>query len=533
MSPPKTRFGTLALLTTAAVSLRSLAASTDCSYDYIVVGAGTCGLLVANRLSQDANFTVAVIDPGADQRNNPNVVDPLGWLGLTGTSVDWGYSSIPQESLGGREAVGASHEGEYHGSSGDIHVGFNPDLLNGSFYGSVKESWAALGQGLNKDVNSGATAGFDVWPQTLDPVRNVRWDSATAFYWPVRDRPNLRLLNGTVSKILWKPGKAKTPEASGVEYLTPDGQTATLRARREVIVSAGALRTPLVLELSGIGDPSRLKRLDIETVVNLPGVGENMIDQTNVALFYSTRDSFSGYAPYATFVNASSLFGGDVESVAASTKRSLSRWAQQVANDTGGAVSAMALEHLFRVQHDLIFQSDVTIAEILSSASGSLSVSAYWALLPFSRGSVHLSSASGAHAPEINPRFLSVDFDLAVQVAAGRLSTTFWSTAPASAVVEAQIQPNSTVLPPDATDAQWQSFTVSSLSSNSHSVGTAAMMARELGGVVDSELRVHGTKNVRVVDASVLPMQMSGHLTATLYAVAERAAEFIIQARRS
>lgn len=88
-------------LATASWPVQALATAAN-SYDYVIVGAGTCGLLLANRLSQDANFTVAVIDPGADERDNANVVNPLGWLGLTGTSVYWNYSSIPQESLGGR-----------------------------------------------------------------------------------------------------------------------------------------------------------------------------------------------------------------------------------------------------------------------------------------------------------------------------------------------------------------------------------------------------------------------------------------------
>jgi choline dehydrogenase len=100
MVPSRRILVTLALVA-APWPPQVLASSTD-SYDYIIVGAGTCGLLLANRLSQDANYTVAIIDPGADERDNPNVVDPLGWLGLTGTSVYWNYSSIPQEKLGGR-----------------------------------------------------------------------------------------------------------------------------------------------------------------------------------------------------------------------------------------------------------------------------------------------------------------------------------------------------------------------------------------------------------------------------------------------
>ncbi|KAH0493556.1 hypothetical protein TgHK011_000220 [Trichoderma gracile] len=586
----------LVTLTLAAASwpLQALATSTD-TYDYIIVGAGTCGLVLANRLSRDANYTVAVIDPGADERENPNVVDPLGWLGLTGTSVYWKYSSVSQENLGGRvleydagrgiggtslingmtyirgdkaqfdawerlgnpgwnwttmlkyfkqvehffppspwqETAGAHYEEEYHGTSGELHVGFNPALLNGSFYGGVKASWAALGQNLNRDASSGVTAGFDVWPQTLDPVKNVRWDSATAFYWPVQDRPNLTLLNGTVSRILWKNDKAEAPEASGVEYLTPDGSIKTVNARKEVILAAGALRTPLILELSGVGNPSILNDLGIETIVDSPGVGENLIDQSNVALTYSTKDSFPGYAPYATFVNATSLFGDGVESLAASTKKSLPIWAQHLAAQMNGAISAKAIEHRLQTQHDLIFKKGVTVAEILSSASGSTAISAYWDTLPFSRGSVHLSSANDINTPAINPRFLSVDFDLAVQVAIGRLATKFWTTTPISAIIEARVDPNSTILPDNATDAQWEDFTRSRLISNSHSLGTAAMMKREWGGVVDSQMRVYGTSgNVRVVDASVLPMQVSGHLTATLYAVAERAGEMIVGDRR-
>ncbi|KAL7928715.1 GMC oxidoreductase [Trichoderma chlorosporum] len=586
MSSLKTRFKAL-VVATAALPLQSLASSID-TYDYIVVGAGTSGLLLANRLTEDVNINVAIIDPGADERNNTNVVNPLTWLGLSGTSVDWSYSTVPQENLNGRiltfdagkgiggtslingmtyirgdraqfdaweelnpgsgwnwdtmiqyykqveqffphapwqAAVGAFYEDEYHGYSGELKVGFNPNLLNGSFYGNARDTWANLGQSLNKDVNSGYMTGFDVWPQTLDPVANARCDAATAFYWPVQNRPNLTLLNGTVSRILWKSGKNKISEASGVEYVTPAGRRSVVNAAKEVILSAGALRTPLILELSGVGNPNILKRSGIETVVDLPGVGENMIDQPNMGLSYSTNSSFPGYAPYATFVNATSLFGDGFKMVAAGAQSLLPRWAQQIANDTGGALNAKAVEDLLQVQYDLIFEKDVTIAEILSTASGTGAFSGYWSTLPFSRGSVHISSADDINTPAINPRFLSIDFDMIVQIAIGRLSAKFWNTPPMSTSTETDAQGGTPS--PNATWDQWKNFTDNTVTSNSHPLGTAAMLPRNLGGVVDPELRVYGTTNVRVVDASVIPMQISGHLTATLYAIAERASEFI------
>ncbi|KAL7957965.1 hypothetical protein V8C34DRAFT_284383 [Trichoderma compactum] len=591
MPPLRTRFGALALAT-ILLSLQPLATPID-SFDYIIVGAGTSGLLLANRLTEDASFNVAVIDPGADERNNINVVNPLSWLALSGTSVDWNYSTVPQDYIGDRvlsydagkgiggtslingmtyirgdraqfdaweglnpgsgwnwdtmiqyykkaerffppsswqEAVGALYEGEYHGSSGEIDVGFSPVLLNGSFYGDAKTTWANLGQSLDKDVNSGHTAGFDVWPQTLDPVKNTRCDAATAFYWPVQDRPNLTLINGTVSRILWKPGMSRTPEASGVEYVMPNGQNKTVKAVREVILSAGALHTPLILELSGIGNPKILEELGIETVVDLPGVGENMIDQPNTALSYSTNTTFFGYAPYATFVNATSLFGDGLRIISDMTKLLLPHWALQIYKQTRRALKAEAVEEILRVQYDLIFEKDVTIGEILSTASGTGTFSAYWCTLPFSRGSVHLNSTDDANTPKIDPRFMSIGLDMIVQVAIGRLATTFWNTPPMSASIKTQPQQGMPLL--DDTWNDWKNFTDTTMISNSHPIGTAAMLPRRLGGVVNPQLRVYGTKNVRVVDASVIPLQISGHLTATLYAIAERAAaEFIIPAR--
>ncbi|KJZ77222.1 hypothetical protein HIM_03543 [Hirsutella minnesotensis 3608] len=592
----------LAVILQASLGYRVCSGATT-SYDYVVVGAGTCGLLLANRLSHDPALTVAVIDPGPDQRSNTLINDPAAFIRLfQEPGVSWGYRSVPQAGAGGRvldyragkgiggsslingmtyirgdEAqfdawedlgnpgwnwnellryykklerlfypepwqveLGASVRSEFHGFNGQLRVGFPPNLENTSFYQDAKDSWGKLGLGLNRDVNSGATRGFDVWPQTIDPKLNQRWDSATSFFWPVAGRPNLHLINGTVERILWK-GTSKgeeDAEASGVEYLTPNHGCRRIYASREVILSAGALRTPLILERSGVGDTRLLKKLGITPIVDLPGVGENLIDQPNSPLMFKAKNKFLGSSPYAAFATARDLFGPKVSEVAAQTKRSLGQWARHMAQSRGGgAETVTALERIFRIQHALIFDKHVTLAEILTTAYGEVIGSAAWNLLPFSRGSVHIQAGTDGYVsdmPAIDPQFMAVDFDLAAQVAAGRLAARLWKSAPVRDLVGGNLQPpNGSEMPtPDATEGQWRNWTAGVFVSNSHPIGTAAMMARELGGVVDPKLAVYGTRKLRVVDASVLPMQFSGHLTATLYAVAEKAARMMLEDTR-
>ncbi len=158
-------------------------------------------------------------------------------------------------------AAGADYIPSYHGSDGPIKVGCLPELEQAPFEGIAARTWDALGYPKNPDVNGGSTRGFDVWPMTIDPDADLRQDAATVFYWPVDQRPNLRILNGTARRVLWKNGNdtecsGGEAVATGVEYLAPDSSTKVVLANREVILSAGALRTPLVLELSGVGNPT-------------------------------------------------------------------------------------------------------------------------------------------------------------------------------------------------------------------------------------------------------------------------------------
>lgn len=433
-----------------------------------------------------------------------------------------------------QEAIGATYEPSLHGYKGELHVGVPPTLEKG-LYGNFSEAWKSLGYEKLRDPNGGSTAGFSVWPMTLDPEANHRSDAATSFYWPIEpSRKNLSLVKGTATKILWsKSGcanKRAGKVAKGVQYLDATGALSEITVKREVILSAGALRTPLILERSGVGNPDILGPLGIDTVIDAPTVGENLIDQPNLAILYGSNYNTSGTTPYATFATMNDLFGKEkADALASSTKERLAVWAKDLETQTHGALKAAALEKHFAIQHRVIFQDQATVAEVLTAAAGSVLATVSWALLPFSRGSVHLTSASDGdiNKPVINPRLLSNGFDMEIQIASCKLSRKLWQTPPTNGLATNPVAPSLEQVPLNATDSQWESIIRTTYQSNSHSLGTAAMMAQELGGVVDPELRVYGAANVRIVDASVLPTQFSGHLTATLYAVADRAAKMI------
>ncbi|KAI0097596.1 GMC oxidoreductase [Nemania sp. FL0031] len=559
------------------------------AFDYIIAGAGTCGLVLANRLSADPRVRVAVIEPGDDVRNNINVTDPALFTVPYGTSIDWQYSTTPQPAAGNRTipfhagkaiggtstingmtyirgdkaqfdawealgnegwnweslfpyykkaekltipdaaqtAAGATYDPAVHGDSGHVHTGFPFSLVNGSFHALATETWEALGYPLNEEPNAGSVRGFSAWPQTLDRDLNIRSDSARSYYYAVEDRPNLTIIKGTVKRIIWGDSAADGQPviADGVEYVTPDAELVGLMALKEVILSAGALRTPLILEGSGVGNPVLLESLGIETKIDLPGVGEYLQEQPNTALIFNSKQDISGFAPYATFTTAQDMFGDEVSAVKASTLAQIPDWAKTVAAARNGAVNVTNVERLFRLQHDLIFKQNVTIGETLTALFGNYLVSAMWLLLPFSWGSVHLTSVDAINAPAIDPKYFLIDFDLEVQTGLGRVARRLWDTAPISGIVDSSVEGP---VPLNATDEQWATYIGDNLVPNHHPLGTASMMSRELGGVVDPKLRVYGTKNVRVVDASIFPLQFSGHLTATLYAVAERVAEMIV-----
>ncbi|KAL1963327.1 hypothetical protein VTN77DRAFT_8448 [Rasamsonia byssochlamydoides] len=582
--------GTLGVLSaaTAAPLCQQTASS---GYDYIVVGGGTSGLVIANRLTENANVSVLVIEAGDSVYNNPNVTNVNGYGLAFGTAIDWQYQSTNQtyagntpqtlragKALGGtstingmaytraqdvqvdawsaignegwdwnslwpyylkseaftapnqtQQAAGASYNPTYHGLTGPLDVGFT-EMLPNNLSSLLNKTYQALGIPWTEDVNGGKMRGYNFFPSTVDDAEDVREDAARAYYYPFESRPNLSvMLNTTANRIVWKnETTGGNVTAGGVEVTAlNDGTVCMVQANHEVILSAGSLRSPGILELSGVGNPSILSKYNIPVKVNLPTVGENLQDQMN------NEATAVGYSAIAgtksvSYPSVRDLFGNSTDKIAATVQKQLAQYAEAAANQSQGTMKASVLQRLFQVQYDLIFKQEVPIAEIITYPStGNTLMAEYWGLLPFARGSVHIASADPTVQPVINPNYFMFDWDVQQQISIAKFIRNFYKTAPLSGILQTETKPGTSAVREGASDGVWAEWLKETYRSNFHPVGTAAMMPRSIGGVVNERLRVYGTANVRVVDASVLPFQVCGHLTSSIYAVAERAADLI------
>ncbi|PWY96131.1 alcohol oxidase [Aspergillus sclerotioniger CBS 115572] len=560
------------------------------TYDYIVVGGGTSGLVIANRLSENPDVSVLIIEAGGSVLNNYNVTDVDGYGLAFGTDIDWQYETVNQpyagdltqtlragKALSGTSAIngmaytraedvqidawqtignegwtwdsllpyylksenltaptasqraeGATYDADVNGEDGPLSVGW-PDIPVNNLTTLLNETFEGLGVPWTEDVNGGKMRGLNVFPSTINYTAYVREDAARAYYWPIESRPNLHLLLDTfVNRLVWSDETSEGDiTAAGVEITSANGTVSVIDVSQEVIVSAGALKSPAILELSGIGNPAILDKYNITVKVDLPTVGENLQDQTNAGMYASTPSGLTG-GKVVIYPNVTDVYGNETSTVAASVRSQLQQWANETAKVSSGTMSAEVLEAMFKVQYDLIFNSQIPIAEILYYPGGTDSLSAqYWALLPFARGNVHIGSADPTVYPTINPNYYKFDWDLDSQIEVSKYIRKTFESAPLSDIVVEETTPGFSDVAADASEEVWTEWLFTQYRSNFHPVGTAIMLPKEKGGVVDTKNVVYGTSNVRVVDASVLPFQVCGHLVSTLYAVAERIADQI------
>ncbi|KAF7713453.1 Glucose oxidase [Penicillium ucsense] len=585
----KTQLSTIASLAYCLGSVHAAPHANMPTYDFVIIGGGTSGLVVANRLSENKDITVAVIEAGDSVFSNPNVTNVNGYGRAFGTNIDWAYPTEPQiyagggrqimragKAIGGTSTIngmaytraqdvqidaweqvgndgwnwkslfpyftkseefqiptrnqisrGADYYITYHGENGNLKVGWPSLITNRTLLPLLDETFNQLGVPFNRDVNGGRMVGLTSHPDTVDSTENIREDAARAYYWPYQNRSNLKILTNTfANKIIWSNDTRSEATAVGVEVKNSRG-VQTIYASKEVILAAGAVKSPAILELSGVGNPDILRKYNITVKVNIPTVGENLQDQTNNGINYQGLEFWLGSPTFSVLPSANQLYGSNVSNVAAYVKSSMTEYAKVVANSSNGAVSEANLLEAFQVQHDLIFKSQVPYAEIVLLPILDSFSAEYWPLLPFARGNVHIKSADPSATPAINPNFFQFSQDLDAQVDVAKFIRKAFSTNPLNDLVGDEFAPGLDNLPNDAPASEWNDWVKSNYRTNYHPVGTASMLPREKGGVVSSTLKVYGTKNVRVVDASIIPFQVCGHLTATIYAVAEKVSDAI------
>ncbi|KAI9368842.1 hypothetical protein BJX61DRAFT_546149 [Aspergillus egyptiacus] len=453
------------------------------------------------------------------------------------------------------------------GDSGPLPVSF--PATYGDFNRAWDETFEGLGWTKTKDEDPirGRRLGAFTCPLSVDAETATRGSAAA---YPT-DRPNVSLLTETVVERILFAADADAdgqPAATGVQINSPDGQKLTLSARKEVILCAGSLHSPQLLELSGIGDADLLRRHDIPVVVDLPGVGENLQDHCISSISYRVADGqVSGdimrdpqvvqsvlelyqqtrtgplagmpisvaYLPLVDGVQQASTDDcRQLLDAHAPTPTDMPPAQDDILRQMLRDGTEPAAEYLFLpLQLHANASGATSMAELFDKKAEGNYISILAILChPFSRGSVHIRSPRVTDKPVLDPNYLSHPLDLEILARHTQYIDRVARSEPFRSLLQQPVEdhriPDAKSSPGDLADLDVAKALVKDrLLSCFHPTGTCAMMPRAMGGVVDERLRVHGTRRLRVVDASVMPLEPSGNIQATVYALAERAADLI------
>ncbi len=531
---------------------------TECC-DYVVVGAGSAGCVLANRLSADGRHRVTLIEAGGSDRH-PVTAMPLGFMaGLARKGVDWGYESEPEPRLGGRALPlprgrmlggtssvngmiymrghardydewagmgcdGWSHAdvlpyfrrmesswrgaGPHHGDSGPLPV----REVRGRrlLMEPVMEAAAAAGFAPSPDFSGETQEGFSSCEVTVDR-RGRRASAARAYLHPARRRANLDLVaDALVTRLLFDGRRCV-----GVEY-ERGGKTHRLHARREVVLCGGTYNSPQLLMLSGVGPAAHLRSLGISVVADSPGVGRNLSEHPMVYAEYAA-------APGAGFLDELRFDRAMLSAL---------RWALFGTGPFASQVASCAMlvrtrPELDRPDIQLMFlpvrlDARLWLPGARRRQEDHISVMVIQ-LHPRSRGWLELRSADPRERPRITLDLLSHEQDYAELRRGIEVVRSIFRAPPLATLATREVRPGAAA----ASDADLDAFIRDHLRLTQHPVGTCAM-GSSAEAVTDPQLRVIGVEGLRVVDASIMPTVPGGNTNAPVMMIAEKAADLIL-----